>query len=47
MKTNNRSDEILKDMRKTNLRVDTLIIEIKHNIEKTKREISQREKAKQ
>lgn len=46
MKKNNRSDDILRDMRKTNLRVDTLLIEIQHNIEKTNQEIEQRKKAK-
>jgi len=41
MKKNYRSDQILKDIQKVNLRVDTLIAEIKHNILKTNQELDE------
>jgi hypothetical protein len=44
---NNQSEEFKstdRDIRKTNIRIDTLIIEIEHNIAKTKKEVEERNK---
>lgn len=47
MTKNNRSEQILRDIRKVNMKVDTFINEVHHNIAKTNKELAERKKAKQ
>lgn len=41
----NRSEKILKDIQRVNLRVDTFINEVTHNMTKTNKELNKRKKA--
>lgn len=44
MTKKNRSEQIMRDLKKVNLRVDTFIAEVNHNISKTNKELSERKK---
>lgn len=46
MESKTRTEQILRDIRKVNFKVNTLINEIQHNIEKTNQEILDRSKSK-
>ncbi|MDR7074735.1 hypothetical protein J2X07_003732 [Fictibacillus barbaricus] len=46
MNNNNRPEEILKDIKKMNFKVDTFFNEVKNHIQQTKMEVEKRKKAK-